>query len=299
MKHPNGEIPLLELTPLSVGGHLLDVSARAFETWRDLADDKGYTLTITSVGDAYRTYARQRAVFVARYVRQATGIGRYGDVRWWNGIRYVRATGAAAAVPGTSNHGEATTVDIRNAGPFGGAFHDWMLRTGPLLGWSNDEGRGVNEPWHWVHDGVERVSYLSSLPTGLTPSRPVTLYPIITQEGPLMALSHDEQYEMLRRVRNLDSQTTGADNQTPSIASRVIAIEEHLDALPRLVWESRVTGEDPATGVPQTHSAASWVTVAAFRIAAGQSPAAVVEAIPSEIAREVLELLGEKLGRKS
>lgn len=156
-KHANGKIPLKDMTALSVGGYLLAPSAYNFELWRALAKEEGYNLTITSVGDAYRDYERQKRVFLERYTPQKTGSGRYGDVRWWNNVRYVRFTGAAAAVPGTSNHGWGTTIDVADAGPFGGKFHNWMLETGPAFGWSNDEGRSVGEPWHMVNSNIITV----------------------------------------------------------------------------------------------------------------------------------------------
>lgn len=183
MAHTNGLIPLSALTPLSVGGHLLSAPAAAFEEWRRRAVAAGWTLTITSVADAYRTLVVQERVFLQRYIRQATGGGIYGDVRWYRSIRYVRRHGAAAAVPGTSNHGRGLAVDIANAGPFGGKFHDWMLKTGPALGWSNTEGRSVGEPWHWVHDGVTLVSSTTGSTAGLAPGAPIATS-TITQPAP-------------------------------------------------------------------------------------------------------------------
>lgn len=302
MAHPNGQIPLSELTKLSVGGHLLAISATAFEELRRRAALAGHIVTITSIADAYRTIAQQTTVFLARYRVQATGIGPYGDVRHWAGVRYVRHVGAAAAVPGTSNHGRAVTVDIRNLTSFTSDLYLWMLANAPALGWSNTEGRSVGEPWHWVHDGITLVSSTTGTSTGLTPGRPITPPTITLPEDFLMSLTHDQQEEALRILRNLNAQVTGADGQTPSIASRVIAIEgqvtglpDAIAALPNATWMASVTGADPATGALQTHPAASWVTVAAFRIAAGQSAAAIADAIPADIAREVVDELTRRL----
>lgn len=50
--------------------------------------------------------------------------------------------------------------------------------------------------------------------------------------GFLMSLTPDEQTELLRRVRNLDSQVTGADGQDPSTTGRVIKIESQVNGLP-------------------------------------------------------------------
>lgn len=188
MAHVNGAIAASALTPLSVGGHLLAAPAAAFEEWRRRAAAAGWVLTITSVADAYRALAVQERVFLQRYIPQATGGGIYGDVRWYRGVRYVRRHGASAAIPGTSNHGRGLAVDIANAGPFGGKFHNWMLATGPALGWSNTEGRSVGEPWHWVHDGVTLANASTDASTGLKPAPPVTLAPITTPTDFLEAL---------------------------------------------------------------------------------------------------------------
>lgn len=150
--HDNGRIPPEALTPLSVGGSLLSGAAASFERWSVQATAAGRELTITSVADAYRSFQQQHDVFVSRY-EVVAGNGPFNDVRIYEGKRYVRLRGAAAAVPGTSNHGRGIAIDIKNAGDFGGSFHTWLSATGPALGWTNDEGRSVNEPWHWVYGG--------------------------------------------------------------------------------------------------------------------------------------------------
>jgi hypothetical protein len=121
----------------------------------------GWTPEPTSAGDCYRSYENQERVFLQRYTPQATGSGPLGDVRFWNGVRYVRVTGAAAAVPGTSNHGWAIAVDVSLIGPFGGTRYDQFAAVAQPEGWSNREGMSVNEPWHWV---------FGSTPTNPTPN---------------------------------------------------------------------------------------------------------------------------------
>lgn len=191
----NGAIPTSALTGLSVGGHLLAVPARAFEEWRRQAAAAGRTLTITSIADAYRALAVQERVFLQRYIPQATGGGIYGDVRWYRNVRYVRRHGAAAAVPGTSNHGRGLAVDIANAGPFGGPFHDWLLATGPALGWSNAEGRSVNEPWHWVHDGATLAGSSAGVSTGLAGGGTITL-PTIAAPVEVPDVQEDDMFRI-------------------------------------------------------------------------------------------------------
>lgn len=150
----NGKIPLYDLTALSVGGFLQANAAYWFEQWRIAAVKAGHNLTITSVADAYRNYAIQERIFRERYTPQKTGGGYYNDVRWWNNTRYVRKQGhAAAAIPGTSNHGRGLAVDLKNVGAEKGEFYRWLADTGPSYGFTNTEGKSVNELWHWVHNG--------------------------------------------------------------------------------------------------------------------------------------------------
>ncbi|MEP7763861.1 M15 family metallopeptidase [Sanguibacter sp. 25GB23B1] len=142
------------MTRLSVGGRLLPAAAESFELWRALAADSGHTLTITSASDAFRPYETQERTFLERYT---TTHLPHRPVKVWNGRTYFLKTDqATAAVPGTSNHGKGLAIDVRNAGPFTGPFYRWMATTGPSLGWSNTEGRSINEPWHWVNDGRAR-----------------------------------------------------------------------------------------------------------------------------------------------
>lgn len=160
----NGKIPLYDLTALSVGGFLQANAAYWFEQWRIAAAKAGHNLTITSVADAYRNYAIQERIFLERYTPQKTGGGYYNDVRWFNNVRYVRKQGyAAAAIPGTSNHGKGLAVDLKSVGAEKGAYYQWLASTGPSYGFTNTEGRSVNELWHWVHDN--RAKPVAPAPT--------------------------------------------------------------------------------------------------------------------------------------
>lgn len=151
---PNGMIPADAMTALSVGGFLLPAAAQNFESWKAVARNAGWNLTITSAADAFRTYGIQERIFRARYTTTYLA-GRPTKV-WQNKTWWLRPGQATAAVPGTSNHGKGLAVDIKNAGGFSGAFYKWMAETGPAFGWSNTEGRSINEPWHWVNDNVAR-----------------------------------------------------------------------------------------------------------------------------------------------
>lgn len=127
----------------------------------------GVTLQITQ---AYRTYAQQVDLFLDRYTPRTTGTGPYGDVRFWDGgdggplVRYVRTSGAAAAVPGTSNHGLGQAIDFATDSP--GAI-SWLMNNAAPYGWARPAWTykaPTIEPWHWEASRVVEVS--NPLPGG-------------------------------------------------------------------------------------------------------------------------------------
>lgn len=184
--YPNGQIPTGALIPLSTGGTLIAPVAAAFEELKIRAARAGFVIALTSVGDAYRSLERQIKVFRERYaILPFPEMGPYGDVRPWdsngNGVkeRWVRVSGASAAIPGTSNHGWGRAVDISSTGGFGGRLYAWLAANAPALGWSNTEGRSVNESWHWVHTGAWVVSNpIGSGGAVTTPTLPGTPAPL-------------------------------------------------------------------------------------------------------------------------
>jgi hypothetical protein len=119
---------------------------------------------------AWRSYETQLAIFLDRY-RRGNHAGEQGftsDVRWWpaDGNYWTRREGyAAAAVPGTSNHGGGLAVDVKTRRqdgdpPYSEAviFGSWtdtdrtrFLRVAAEHGWDDDEGRSVNELWHLTY----------------------------------------------------------------------------------------------------------------------------------------------------
>jgi len=98
--------------------------------------------------DSYRPYAVQEALFRKRY-RPGAGF----DTRTWNGRPWHRVTGAAAAVPGQSNHGLGIAVDCTDLAQSGfyGTRYKQLLSIAAGYGWTNTEGRTVDEPWHLVY----------------------------------------------------------------------------------------------------------------------------------------------------
>lgn len=119
--------------------------------------------------DAWRSYAIQRAIFVDRYRPGAHS--PYGDYRYWpahlggDNRTWGRVKGAAAAVPGTSNHGGGIAVDVKTRRSDGDPGHEravvftgWndpdriaFLKVAAKYGWADDEGRQVNEVWHLTY----------------------------------------------------------------------------------------------------------------------------------------------------
>lgn len=289
--YPNGQIPTSALTGLSVGGYLLSGAAASFEMWRSQAAAAGRTLTITSAGDAYRSLERQVAVFQERYEARATGDGPFGDVRTWNGVRYVRMSGAAAAVPGTSNHGKGIAVDIANAGGFGGPFHNWLTSSGPALGWSNAEGASVNEPWHWVHLGSNPTTPTDPIPeddmfTDTDRARLSAVYDAIftggtstpagmslfarlehhAQAAPAKAASAVWGTGVLRDGATVSAIQELADAKTAAKAG-LSEVREMRTSQANEAWLTPVLGVEPATGTQVVKRAADWLTETAFNTA--------------------------------
>lgn len=145
-----GRLDVTTLAPVRgfPGAYLL---APVEASWQAVCDEvqrrHGWRPTLTSAGDAYRSYAIQERIFRQRYTPdRVTGI----DPRWWAGRLWWRLPGvAAAAVPGTSNHGRGDTVDVASLA-YGTRRFEQFAAVATAHGWSNVEGRAVGEAWHWT-----------------------------------------------------------------------------------------------------------------------------------------------------
>ena len=153
----NGQIPSNSLKTSVIGVQLIASAAnsanRLAAEWKK---ERGTTLRAT---DGYRSLSvgrwSQRAIFLDRYVPYYTqyATGRT-DARKYNGVWYYRKPGtAAAAVPGTSNHGLGLAVDFASGinVSFASDAYKWMVKNAGKHGWSNAEGMSVGEPWHWTY----------------------------------------------------------------------------------------------------------------------------------------------------
>jgi hypothetical protein len=118
---------------------------------------------------AWRSYEIQKRLFLERY--RAGASSPFGDYRYWptslggDDRTWGRFTGAAAAVPGTSNHGGGVAVDVKTSRSTGDAgyattvvftsFGDLdrlaFLRVAQEFGWDDAEGRSVGELWHLTY----------------------------------------------------------------------------------------------------------------------------------------------------
>lgn len=147
----NGALTSSDLSSLPTNrGEQLEKNAAA--SWGRLhaamKSKYGWAMGLT---DSYRSLADQRTVFLSRYKPQASGSGPFGDVRKYNGVRYVRVSGAPAAIPGNSNHGNGRAVDISGVGGFNTTKYRQLNELAAHHGWSNTEGRSIGEYWHWVY----------------------------------------------------------------------------------------------------------------------------------------------------
>lgn len=142
----------LATTNTVYAGHRLRADAAA--AWARLVAAYGQQIRIT---DSYRPYEVQERIFRQRYAPQRSGGGSYGDVRYWKGVRYVRKPGtAAAAVPGTSNHGWGLALDLADGVNRGsGPVWDWLQANAAHYGWYNPawaKHPRTYEPWHWEYN---------------------------------------------------------------------------------------------------------------------------------------------------
>ena len=144
---------ILVSTPGQAGGSVVRLVAPAARAWRAMCAaglHDGHVLKATSAADSYRTYEQQETIFRARYTTTYLP-GR--PSRLWNGRRWYQKPGtAAAAVPGTSNHGRAIAVDTgeerdgdAGAESLDQATLDWMLAHADKFGFSWEL---QSEPWH-------------------------------------------------------------------------------------------------------------------------------------------------------
>lgn len=145
--NPNDPSQLVEIEP---GHYLHPEAARKWNAMRDAARQDGINL---SINNAYRSYPQQ--------VAMANKFGLY-------------SRGGRAAVPGTSNHGWGTALDLNvKSNPQSLA---WLRQNASKFGFKNIP----REPWHWETNKPSTFTPTNIAPTMMaapfasaTPPKPV------------------------------------------------------------------------------------------------------------------------------
>ncbi|MFD2839320.1 D-alanyl-D-alanine carboxypeptidase family protein [Populibacterium corticicola] len=172
----NGRL-IQSLLSKTSNGHTLRKAARNSYERLNAAFTRefGYELRLTQ---GYRTYAQQESIFLARYDFTPRSGNTYanGGIKTWNGKTWHKKLGVAvAAQPGYSNHGLGLAIDVNTTigfGSFTSAQYTWLAQHGPAYGWTNTEGRSVNEPWHWVYNSSADRMKTSKLKVNGTLDKP-------------------------------------------------------------------------------------------------------------------------------
>ena len=180
----NGDLPEGLLRSVGKGGKLHVNAARAFEALRADAKKHGFDLVYTW-GGTYRPLAAQVSLFERRYDSDyVEGRNVKTGSRTWNGHRYYKKKNvAAAATPGTSNHGWGLAVDMAlDSDRADGLDPDDAVYIGPALNylWSRAADFGwswelpKSEPWHLRYVAGDNIpaavrEYERLLSAGATP----------------------------------------------------------------------------------------------------------------------------------
>lgn len=153
----NGKIAAELLSPVYRGdgkrfGFLSIPAARSFNAMVRDAKRDGVPASSINCTDAFRSYAEQERIFRERYTTTPTKYndGRYHTKSWLGKTWYQKPNTAAAAVPGTSNHGYAVAIDKGD----GNVFHAWLEVNAYKYGW---EWELASEKWHlhyWPGDDI-------------------------------------------------------------------------------------------------------------------------------------------------
>lgn len=222
----------------------------------------GVRLALDSSGTqrGIRTHEEQRALFLSRYRAQASGSGPFGDVRIWQGRRYVRHSGlGTVAQPGTSNHeiqGTYAAVDLADSGgagigTMGSERSNWLRANAARYG-LEPEGFKFKEAWHYrVPNIFTPVPAGTQTPEAARPTPPkaslkMTIYArrddglvvAIPEGGPTYNYPSAEEYNRHRETIAVINGQRQADGQPlvtlpPVLGSIVTMTSERLNDLIR------------------------------------------------------------------
>lgn len=158
----NGELPDRVLAEVGHKGRLEITAARAWRALHAAARDAGFELTYT-YGGTFRPLQDQEDLFRRRYMDRydpakvvTQGVRHWQGRKWWR-----RQKVAAAAVPGTSNHGWGLAVDAAlgshpsEAKPITPAL-PWLIENAARFGFSWEL---QSEPWHIRYVAGDQVPF--------------------------------------------------------------------------------------------------------------------------------------------
>ena len=116
----NGKLPASDLAPIAQGQLRKDCAA-AWNAMNVESRSNGLEIVPTGSKSSYRTYAQQQELYAM----------------------YLNGTGNLAAVPGTSNHGWGTAVDVATQ-----SMRSMIDRIGAKYGYSKSWSDAPSEWWH-------------------------------------------------------------------------------------------------------------------------------------------------------
>ena len=255
--YANGQFPKSATTALvtAPGQRLTSAAARQWDALaRSVLNTYGWMPALT---DSYRPYSVQEAIFRQRY--RAGAYSPFGDYRSWLGQRWGRVTGAAAAVPGTSNHGWGIAVDVTGLGGFSGLRYRQLASLAARFGFSNAEGRSVNEAWHWTFTG----SYTVTNPIGggggsvTVPTIPGAPAPITPEDD--MTPEQDARLQRIEAALSVPGQPytwlPALDNKLNMMVDEI----RNIAADVRLVRGAQQVPGQPFDWAPATHNSVARV----------------------------------------
>ena len=212
---------ILIVIPGQEGGPTVRLVEPAATAWRALcaaAKAAGHVLKASGPADSYRPYDVQERIFRQRYTTTYLP-GR--PSRMWNGQRWFQKPGtAAAAVPGSSNHGDAIAVDTgveRDGDPSAESIDEaplaWLLDHADEFGWSWEL---QSEPWHlhyFAGDVIPpAVAAFAAQPT--------------TEETVIDMIAKNADDAARGEVRRLYLELTGEQPSVPQLADGVNTVEK-------------------------------------------------------------------------
>lgn len=110
------------------------------------------TNSVFNLNDGYRSYEEQVSLFTANYRNRGTKSKRHRDDRMFGGTAWRWVGGVKVASPdlygtGTgAKHTKGEAIDVIPA-----LIQGYLQSQGLASGWSWEEGRRNNEPWHFVY----------------------------------------------------------------------------------------------------------------------------------------------------